>query len=304
MATWRNVLELDEQRRCRCGSADDLCNAIGRGADLRIGTAFRFNEHIDTASENCEVVHERMDFRVTYLLDGRWAVGIETLRMPVSLPDGFGPRASMSFFLYNQDGNQALARPYLDGQRIEVDDPPPDGQRDPSMPRMLFISFADHHTNAPSSHFIYDFDYYRFFVCDRWREVLAHDEEGQVVSGSLDALATAVNEGCEVKLGIRGLCDDLGQGPAHEVFVHVGPCYYHSGSEFMVAAAHPLVRARPSIPLVYDSAAWDFGWLIARTDGLVARWLCDPRTLQFAKSDVRHAIRWFVEDVSADGAGE
>ena len=31
---------------------------------------------------------------------------IETLRMPVSLPDGFGPRPSMSFFLNNQDSNQ------------------------------------------------------------------------------------------------------------------------------------------------------------------------------------------------------
>lgn len=38
-----------------------------------------------------------------------------TLRQPIELTEGFGERPSMSFFLYNQDGRQAIARPYLDG---------------------------------------------------------------------------------------------------------------------------------------------------------------------------------------------
>ena len=102
LSSWKNVWELDERRDPVQGSAEALCDAIGRGADLRIGTAFRHNEHVDTASPNNELVREHMDFRVTYLLDNRWVAGIETLRIPVSLPDGFGPRPSMSFFLYNQ----------------------------------------------------------------------------------------------------------------------------------------------------------------------------------------------------------
>ena len=73
------------------GDAATLAQAIRRGADLRIGTAFRHTEHIDTASQDSEVIREHMDFRVTYLLDDHWVAGIETLRMPVALPDGFGP---------------------------------------------------------------------------------------------------------------------------------------------------------------------------------------------------------------------
>jgi len=44
----------------------------------------------------------------------------------------------------------------------------------------------------------------------------------------------------------------------------------------------------------YKSKEWDFGWLMPRTDGYVARWLCDPYTLQFRKTDGQYAIRWFV----------
>jgi hypothetical protein len=41
--------------------------------------------------------------------------GFMTLRQPIALPDGFCPRASMSCFLYNQNGQQAIARLLLDG---------------------------------------------------------------------------------------------------------------------------------------------------------------------------------------------
>lgn len=292
---WQLALELNEQRQAVQGDPATLARAIGRGADLRIGTAFRHNEHIDTASRNPELIREHMDFRVTYLLDDRWVAGIENLRMPVSLPDGFGPRPSMSLFLYNQDGNQAVGRPFLDGQNPASIGATSIPVNDPAMPRMKVISVADAETNAPSHHFVYDFDYFRFFVCDRWREVLSHDEQGTVLSGSLDALVEAVNRGSEVKVGIRNLCRDLGDGPDHEVFVHVGPCYHYTVSAFLVGAAHPLVRVRPAIPLIYRSQAWDFGWLTARTDGHVARWLCNPYTLQFQQSEARHAVRWFVD---------
>lgn len=291
MTTWQNVLELNETRQCAGGSDVDLCDAIRNGADLRIGTAFRHNEHIDTASDNAEIIREHMDFRVTYLIDDRWTAAVETLRMPVELPDGFGPRASMSFFLYNQDGNQAVARPFLAPASAA-----PAAQPEPPMVRMHLHSTADDDTNAPSRHFIYDFDYYRFFVCRRWRQVLAHDAHGEVVSGSLDDLAAAVNEGREVKVAVRDLCADLGSGPSHEVFVHIGPCYHYTESRFMVGAANPLVRIRPGMPMVYRSHAWDFGWITVRTDGHVARWLCDPYTLQFTKSETRHALRWFTDD--------
>lgn len=65
---WRCVLELNSRRELVARSEDALADAIRRGADLRIGTAFRHNEHIDTQSSNPELIQEVADFRVTYLL--------------------------------------------------------------------------------------------------------------------------------------------------------------------------------------------------------------------------------------------
>ena len=36
------------------------------------------------------------------------------------------------------------------------------------------------------------------------------------------------------------------------------------------------------------------GWLVARTDGQVERWRCDPQTLKFDRSTHRYDMRWFV----------
>lgn len=292
---WVNALELDQRRNVVRGASSSLCSAIRGAADLRVLTAFRHHEHVDPLSSNDELVREATDFRVTYLIDDRWVAGIENLRMPVALPDGFGPRESMSLFLYNQDGNQALARVFLDGRQTVANQTDHLPGSAPGIPRMNVFRTEDTGTNAPTQHFIYDFEYYHFRVCARWREVLSHDERGGVVAGSFADLATAVAEGREVKVGIRGLCADLGGGLDHEVFVHVGPCYEYTSSRFLVGATHPVVRVRPAVPLAYRSGAWDFGWLIARTDGLVSRWLCDPRTLKFTKSGTRHAIRWFTD---------
>ena len=86
---WKCALSLDAERQPDSGSAEQLTRAIRDGADLRVGTAFRHNEHIDPSSDRNELIQEVMDFRITYLLDDRWAAGIENLRMPVALPDGF-----------------------------------------------------------------------------------------------------------------------------------------------------------------------------------------------------------------------
>jgi len=288
------VLQLDAKRQVVAGCSGLLGDAIRRGADLRVGTAFRHNEHMAPGTDDGQMVREQMDFRVTYLLEDRWVAGIETLRMPISIPDGFAERPSMSFFLYNQDGNQAVGRPYLDGGTGQC------MRQDKQMPKMHLFDGLDDETIAPSINFIYDFESYRFLVRDAWREVLAHDAQGQVIRGDVKELAALSESGCEVKVGIEGLCDDLVQEGApclkHEVFVHLGPCYYYSRDQRLMGGANPLVRVRPSIPLAYASQAWDFGWLMPRTDGFLARWLCDPFTLTFSKSQTRCAMRWFVNE--------
>ena len=297
MAAWTCELELDEARETVAGSGDALCAAIGRGADLRVGTAFRFDEHIDTTSANKELVREIMDFRVVYLVEDRWVAGIQNLRMPVSFNEGFGSRESMSFFLYNQNGHQAIARPFLDGKPAAGD--PGSSPVDPhaDMPKYHELDSWDADTNAPSSNFIYEFDSFRFLVCDQWRQVYAHDADGAVRDGSIDALAAAAVEGREVKVAISGFCDDLApesEAMGHEVFTHGGACYYFTESRIFMVAAQPLIRVRPGIPLRYESQAWNFGWIKPQSDGIVHRWLVDPYTLRFHRSRERHAMRWFV----------
>ena len=291
---WQGVLGLNERRECVEGSAEALCAAIRNGADLRIYTEFRHNEHVEPGSSNSEIVQEVSDFRVTYLVDDRWVAGIMNLRMPITPPAGFGPRPSMSFFMYNQDGQQAIARPFLDG-RAAAGHPGPSPLDDHSdVPKYHQHDGWDAGTNAPSSNFVYDFETYRFFVRDQWRQVLVHQADGTVVDGSLDDLTEAFAGGAEIKVAIGGLCEDLGGERNHEVFLHTGPGYYSTERKLFCAGTQPAVRVRPGIPMRYESRCWDFGWLMPRTDGTVARWLCDPYTLTFTKGAVQCAMRWFV----------
>lgn len=296
MSEWTCALALDERRRVLEGSSAQLSDALRRGADLRIGTSFRHNEHIDVQSDLDEMVEEVAQFAVTYLVDDRWSAGVMSLRQPVQLPSGFGPRPSMSYFLYNEDGGQAIARLHVDGTPA-VGTP---GQGEPAavegMAKYHAIDGWDAQTNAPSHNFVYDFDYFRYFVCDRWEQVLAHDEQGHVTSGSVAALAAAFNQGRAIKISVGGVCHDLmaGDGLAHELFVEVGSGYYYTDQELFIAGSHPVVRVRPDIPMTYASHGWDAGWLVARTDGTVVYRRCDPYTLVFDDRSLRCPIRWFV----------
>jgi len=296
MSTWESVLELDTNRNRKVGSAEDLAAAIRNAADLRIYTEFLHNEHIDVKSDSDERIREVAEFGITYLLEDSWSAGIMSLRQPIELPVGFGPRPSMSFFLYNQNGQQAIARPHLDGGRTEAPLATSTGDT-PEMPKYHAQSIWDAQTNAPCNNFIYDFDVYRFNVCDSWRQVLSHDENGAVQSGSVAELVAAFSQGCEVKVGVRDLCRDLPREEedlGHEVFVQAGSCYYYTEKELFIAGTHPLVRAAPTVPMLYQSRAWDFGWLMVRTDGHIVYRRCDPFTLEFEDIKGHYAIRWFV----------
>ena len=204
----------------------------------------------------------------------------------------------MSFFMYNQNAQQAIARVYLDGKptkgQLGVRPPRPNSD----MPKYHEMDLWDEHTNAPSSNFIYDFNFYRYCVRDQWQEVFSQSKDGEPLSGSINDLVEAFSSGCEVKIAIHGLCSDLADEPSgaidHEVFVHLGSCYYYTERKTFIGASHPIVRIRPTIPLRYQGKGWDFGWLVAQTDGQVAQWLCDPYTLKFRKKTGRYAIRWFV----------
>ena len=70
-----------------------------------------------------------------------------------------------------------------------------------------------------------------------WREVLSHSTDGTMTGGDIDDLADSFAHGAEVKVAIRGLCDDLTPAEIasaekthidHEVFIHLGACYYYT----------------------------------------------------------------------------
>ncbi len=301
----RNVLELDMQRNVVGGSSEALRTAIKNAADLRIYTEFKHNEHIDTSSDNTEIIREVSDFPATYLIDDRWVGAMMTLRQPVVLPDRFGARASMSLFMYNEDGRQACARLLLDekGEIPTGDCRPPEMFNGGGTPKPMIhyheFDVIDKDTNCPSSNFVYDFYSYKYLVDDAWTEVLSHDADGNVLSGSAKLLDEASNAGCELKMGIQGICDGLygeEENLKHELFIQTGPHYYYSETGFMVAETRPFVRVKPEIPMTYKSHNWDYGWAIVRSDGHVAGLFYAPYTLKTRRIYTKKAMRWFVKN--------
>lgn len=294
---WRDVLGLNRLREVISGSPEALRHAIACGADLRIFSEFYHDEHIDPASKRHELIQESMDFRATYLIDERWAAGIITLRQPVQLPDRFGPKPSLSLFLYNEDGGQGIARPFLDGKILDGACGPSPPRDHSAMPNYFEFQRFDDGTNAPSSNFFYAFEKLKYFVRDDWREVLSHSAEGEVLAGSIHAVAQAFRAGAEFKVGIRGLCDDLalpGEAPPnHEVFIQLGSCYYYTEEKTLVGSSHPVARVRADVPLHYQSNSWDYAWLLPRTDGRCALLIYDPYTLKPRRTSERFAMRWF-----------
>ena len=211
-----------------------------------------------------------------------------SLRMPIDPPEGFGPRPSMSFFMYNQDGQQAIARPYLDGPPAAgplgpspLDDLQPHAQVSPAG------QLGRRHQCAQQQLHLRFQSVSLSRLRQLGRSLLAHGRRrGQV--GSREALVEAFLQGREIKVGIRGLCADLAEDsnaatPDHTVFVQTGPGYYCTDRKLFCAGTQPVIRVRPAIPMRYTSGGWDFGWLMPRSDGFVACWLCDPYTLRFRK---------------------
>ena len=299
MSNWKCVLKLSKDLSITQGSQAALCDAIRAGADLHIFTSFRHNVHIDSKSSNTELIEEVSQFPCTYLVDDRWAAGFMTWRQPVNPSNvftEFGP-PSMSFFLYNQNGQQAIARPYLDGRKT-TGEIGPSKLSDSDTSDYRPLNNFDTETNAPSENFVWHFEEFLYFVRDDWQQVLSHTADGTVIAGSVDALAEAFRNGREIKAAIRGLCNDLAEDPDnaldHEVFVKVGAGYYYTEEKLFISGTHHLVRVAPAIPLSYSSNNWDFGWVIVRTDGLTVLRICDPYTLKFTDSRRHCALRWFV----------
>lgn len=300
---WKCALELRPDRSIAVGSTTGLCDAICRGADLRVYTEWTYEEHIapdiSKPDPRCNgLLQEIIDMRETMLVDDQYAAGITTLRQSMLPISGFNltaaPRAS--YFMYGMDGQQCCAHVMLDGTKPTAQ--PGTSRvapRPQSMPKMSETEENDVGTLAPSRNFIYDFEVYRYFVRDDWTPILAHDENGRVTSGSWEAFHQAHREGREFKAGITGLCGDLpGAAMRHEVFTLLGSGWIHTAMKTYEVSTHPLVRVAPSIPMKYRPRNWDVAWVILRTDGRAKVRSLDPYTRTFRDRERRVACRWFV----------
>jgi hypothetical protein len=299
---WQCALELRSDRTVASGSNAALCDAIRRGADLRVYTEWKYEEHIapDMAKpdpRNNGLLQEIIDMRETMLVDDHYAAGITTLRQPILPIAGFNPNMHRrtSFFLYGMDGQQCCANLALDDS-VATAQPGTHRvvPRPATMPKMSPMEENDVGTLAPSRNFIYDFEVYRYFVRDDWTPILSHDEQGRITSGSWDAFHQAHQNGREFKVGIRNLCVGLGSQMNDEVFTLLGSGWIHTAHKTYEVLTHPLVRVAPAIPMKYRSRGWDVNWIFLRTDGVAKLRSLDPYTRKFCDWQTRLACRWFV----------
>ena len=79
----------------------------------------------------------------------------------------------------------------------------PDGEE---RTKFHLIDSHDSLTNAPSSNYLYEFGHVRWRVRGGWREIFSAAADGTVRSGTVAALAGALAEGMELKVGVEGLC--------------------------------------------------------------------------------------------------
>ncbi len=296
--SYESVLELSSALEITAGSPEQLNAALMRGADLKIETIFRHNEHVDVTSSVQDHVRENSEFPATIVVDGQWAAGFMTVRQPAEVPTGFGPRASLSLFMYNQDGTQALARPHLDGGAITGEKGRDESPVHGGLAKMRHISRYDQGTNAPSVNFVYEFSGFRYMVNDCYRLLCSVSPEGDLLSGEKAALWDAVRRGADIKIGISGLCGSLPGAKAleHTIYIRAGFLYHYQESGFLCAETHPFVRVAVDIPLRYATDNWDYCWAFVRTDGHCELMRMDPYTLEFTKLPGAYGLSFFGAD--------
>jgi len=300
---WQCLLELDPNRKVVSGDRETLRRAIANGADLRIYTEWLFEEHVAPdlkramKDDEAGMLQEVIDFRETMTVGDEHACGVTTLRQSILPIERFNPAAPnrMSYFLYDLDGWQGCANLLFGeaagaGESVAKRVIPPR----PDMPKMSEMEQFDAGTTGPSSRFIYQFERYRYFVRDDWQEVFAHDEEGEAVSGSFDALHAAHQSGRDLKVAIRNVCTDWAEKNEHEVFTLIGSSWVHTGRKSLEGLSHPLVRIAPGKPIRYSSRGWDVAWVYVGTEGHATVRKLDPWTREFHDEPTRLACRWFA----------
>ena len=294
MKTLSCVLEMDPQRNILSGSTAALNEKIKSGSDLRISTGFIHNEHIDPSSDDDQLIVETSTFAETVLIDGRWSAYFMTLRQPVGLPTGFGPSNALSLFLYNQNGQQAVARLIMDP--TESAEASTDVVDDAPFKKTHTINSFDAGTPGYSKNFIYDFESFRYLANDCYEEIFANDENGNCVFGSVKALEEAYAEGRAIKIAVSGISGVLWGDTGHtdEIYIHCASSYYYTKDRLMITNSLPFVSIPADIPLAYKPRSYRYCWMIARNDGRVEIRGFNPFDKKWNTCMTHLPIRWFA----------
>lgn len=138
---------------------------------------------------------------------------------------------------------------------------------------------------------------YRWYVCDRWRVVYEHDEQGNPVTGDLDELQECIRRGQSMKVGVRqfnGIQHDDTGGPPHLSFLSVMQPLIadgHAGAncDFVLACA-------PQWPFAFADGM-EVGMVWPNTSGRIICHLVQPGKMPFRRTYVQRAMQWLIADV-------
>jgi hypothetical protein len=115
---------IDGQQKTTGGSRLVLADGIDSGSDVKIREVFEHREHVDPEADWDDTITEVAEFAVTMLItapDGeRYVSAFQNVRQPIIPPRDFGPRPSLSLFCMSSDGQQAMARLFLDAATVPL----------------------------------------------------------------------------------------------------------------------------------------------------------------------------------------
>ena len=182
------------------GSVAAVAEAVRRGSDLRRFSTYKL--------KGAGLVEETMTLQTTWIFDDQNVGGLQTLRHPVDAALGISRQPSLALWIFGVATQQRSTfvpldgRPMADasGEWAKVDNDPYGAEPEEFVPQR-----------------------YQWWARSDWRQIYAHDENGNVSMGSWEDVRTAANNGCILKAGVRNLWSYLTPGgqetPEHEVFV-------------------------------------------------------------------------------------
>jgi hypothetical protein len=139
---------------------------------------------------------------------------------------------------------------------------------------------------------------YRWFVCDRWRQVYENDAKGNPVAGELEELREAIRAGKPIRVGVRQLCglaEDDTSGPTHTSFLTTMLSFIWDGP--VVLNCEPVLIGPSRWPFTWSDGL-HFALMRPSTSGRFDCFLTEPGKLPFESMERRRGMVWLVADTA------